>query len=118
MLRFGSNTSHAREHIADAFQKQKPIEEIAALLKGNSMVATAFGVNTAIMPHGMTETAFICTKAVRPETPLILRSLHGRLQQKESASFAWKKVALLPMGACRSWWACVRSELAQSLLYP
>ena len=33
MLRFGSNTSHAREHITDAFQKQKPIEEIAALLK-------------------------------------------------------------------------------------
>ena len=33
MLRFGSNTSHAREHIADAFQKQKPIEEIAALLQ-------------------------------------------------------------------------------------
>ena len=33
MLRFGSNTSHAREHIADAFQKQKPIEEIAVLLQ-------------------------------------------------------------------------------------
>ena len=33
VLRFGSNTSHAREHIADAFQKQKPIEEIAALLQ-------------------------------------------------------------------------------------
>lgn len=33
MLRFGSNTSHAREHIADAFQKQKSIEEIAALLQ-------------------------------------------------------------------------------------
>ena len=33
VLRFGSNTSHAREHIADAFQKQKPIEEIAVLLQ-------------------------------------------------------------------------------------
>lgn len=36
MLRFGSNTSHAREHIADAFQKQKSIEEIAALLQRES----------------------------------------------------------------------------------
>ncbi|MDO5593104.1 MAG: hypothetical protein Q4G57_09430, partial [Bacillota bacterium] len=33
ILRFGSNTAHAREHIADAFQKQKSIPEIAELLQ-------------------------------------------------------------------------------------
>ena len=33
MLRFGSNISHAREHITDAFQRQKPMEEIAAMLQ-------------------------------------------------------------------------------------
>ena len=64
--------------------------------KGNFMAATASGVNTAIMPRGMTETAFICTKAVRPDMPLILRSLHGRLRQKESDR-CWKRAALLPM---------------------
>ena len=33
ILRFGSNTTHAREHIVDAFQKQKPVSEIAELLQ-------------------------------------------------------------------------------------
>ncbi len=33
ILRIGSNTTHAREHIVDAFQKQKSTEEIAALLQ-------------------------------------------------------------------------------------
>ena len=33
ILRFGSNTAHAREHIVDAFQKQKPVSEIAELLQ-------------------------------------------------------------------------------------
>jgi len=33
ILRFGSNTAHSREHIADAFQKQKSISEIAELLQ-------------------------------------------------------------------------------------
>lgn len=33
MLLVGSNTTHAREHIVDAFQKQKTTAEIAELLK-------------------------------------------------------------------------------------
>ena len=33
ILRIGSNSAHTREHIVDAFQKQKSIEEIAVLLQ-------------------------------------------------------------------------------------
>ncbi len=33
VLRYGSNTVHAREHIADAFMKQKPLEDIAVMLQ-------------------------------------------------------------------------------------
>lgn len=33
ILRYGSNTVHARQHIADAFMKQKSIAEIAAMMQ-------------------------------------------------------------------------------------
>ena len=116
MLRFGSNTSHAREHIADAFQKQKPIEEIAALLKrefhggygirGEHGDYAAWYDGDGIHLHKGREARYTADSQV-----ITWEAAAERIGQLlEEGSFA-SNVELAEAGER------VRSELAQSLLY-
>ena len=116
MLRFGSNTSHAREHIADAFQKQKPIEEIAALLKrefhggygirGEHGDYAAWYDGDGIHLHKGREARYTADSQV-----ITWEAAAERIGQLlEEGSFA-SNVELAEAGGR------VRSELAQSLLY-
>ena len=116
MLRFGSNTSHAREHIADAFQKQKPIEEIAALLqrefhggygiRGEHGDYAAWYDGDGIHLHKGREARYAADSQVIPWEAAAERI--GQLL--EEGSFA-SNVELAEAGGR------VRSELAQNLLY-
>ena len=116
MLRFGSNTSHAREHIADAFQKQKPIEEIAALLqrefhggygiRGEHGDYAAWYDGDGIHLHKGREARYAADSQVIPWEAAAERI--GQLL--EEGSFA-SNVELAEADGR------VRSELAQSLLY-
>lgn len=116
VLRFGSNTSHAREHIADAFQKQKPIEEIAALLqrefhggygiRGEHGDYAAWYDGNGIHLHKGREARFAADSQI-----IAWESAAERIGQLlEEGSFA-SNVELAEAGGR------VRSELAQSLLY-
>lgn len=116
MLRFGSNTSHAREHIADAFQKQKPIEEIAALLqrefhggygvRGEHGDYAAWYDGDGIHLHKGREARYAADSQV-----VAWETAAERIGQLlEEGSFA-SNVELAEAGGR------VRSELAQSLLY-
>ena len=116
MLRFGSNTSHAREHIADAFQKQKPIEEIAALLqrefhggygiRGEHGDYAAWYDGDGIHLHKGREARYAADSQV-----ITWEAAAERIgQMLEEGSFA-SNVELAEAGGR------VRSELAQSLLY-
>ena len=116
MLRFGSNTSHAREHIADAFQKQKPIEEIAALLKrefhggygirGEHGDYAAWYDGDGIHLHKGREARYAADSQV-----ITWEAAAERIGQLlEEGRFA-SNVELAEAGGR------VRSELAQSLLY-
>ena len=116
MLRFGSNTGHAREHIADAFQKQKPIEEIAALLqrefhggygiRGEHGDYAAWYDGDGIHLHKGREARYAVDSQV-----IIWEAAAERIGQLlEEGSFA-SNVELAEAGGR------VRSELAQSLLY-
>lgn len=116
MLRFGSNTSHAREHIADAFQKQKPIEEIAALLqrefhggygiRGEHGDYAAWYDGDGIHLHKGREARYAADSQV-----IAWETAAERIGQLlEEGSFA-SNVELAEAGGR------VRSELAQSLLY-
>ena len=116
MLRFGSNTSHAREHIADAFQKQKSIEEIAALLqrefhggygiRGEHGDYAVWYDGDGIHLHKGREARYAADSQVIPWEAAAERI--G--QMLEEGSFA-TNVELAEAGGR------VRSELAQSLLY-
>lgn len=116
MLRFGSNTSHAREHIADAFQKQKPIEEIATLLqrefhggygiRGEHGDYAAWYDGDGIHLHKGREARYAADSQVIPWEAAAERI--GQLL--EEGSFA-SNVELAEADGR------VRSELAQSLLY-
>ena len=116
MLRFGSNTSHAREHIADAFQKQKPIEEIAVLLqrefhggygiRGEHGDYAAWYDGDGIHLHKGREARYAADSQV-----ITWEAAAERIGQLlEEGSFA-SNVELAEAGGR------VRSELAQSLLY-
>ena len=116
MLRFGSNTSHAREHIADAFQKQKPIEEIAVLLqrefhggygiRGEHGDYAAWYDGDGIHLHKGREARYAADSHV-----ITWEAAAERIGQLlEEGSFA-SNVELAEAGGR------VRSELAQSLLY-
>ena len=116
MLRFGSNISHAREHIADAFQKQKPIEEIAALLqrefhggygvRGEHGDYAAWYDGDGIHLHKGREARYAADSQV-----VAWETAAERIGQLlEEGSFA-SNVELAEAGGR------VRSELAQSLLY-
>ena len=116
MLRFGSNTSHAREHIADAFQKQKPIEEIAALLqrefhggygiRGEHGDYAAWYDGDGVHLHKGREARYAADSQV-----ITWEAAAERIGQLlEEGSFA-SNVELAEAGGR------VRSELAQSLLY-
>ena len=116
MLRFGSNTSHAREHIADAFQKQKPIEEIAALLqrefhsgygiRGEHGDYAAWYDGDGIHLHKGREARYAVDSQV-----ITWETAAERIGQLlDEGSFA-SNVELAEAGGR------VRSELAQSLLY-
>lgn len=115
MLRFGSNTSHAREHIADAFQK-KPIEEIAALLqrefhggygiRGEHGDYAAWYDADGIHLHKGREARYAADSQVITWDA----AAEGIGQMLEEGSFA-SNVELTEAGGR------VRSELAQSLLY-
>lgn len=116
MLRFGSNTSHAREHIADAFQKQKPIEEISVLLqrefhggygiRGEHGDYAAWYDGDGIHLHKGREARYAADSQVIPWEAAAERI--GQLL--EEGSFA-TNLELAKAGGR------VRSELAQSLLY-
>ena len=116
MLRFGSNTSHAREHIADAFQKQKPIKEIAALLqrefhggygiRGEHGDYAAWYDGDGIHLHKGREARYAVDSQV-----ITWETAAERIGQLlDEGSFA-SNVELAEAGGR------VRSELAQSLLY-
>jgi len=116
MLRFGSNTSHAREHITDAFQKQKPIKEIAALLKrefhggygirGEHGNYAAWYDGDGIHLHKGREARYAADSQV-----ITWEAAAERIGQLlEEGSFA-SNVELAEAGGR------VRSELAQSLFY-
>ena len=116
VLRFGSNTSHAREHIADAFQKQKPIEEIAALLqrefhggygiRGEHGDYAAWYDGDGIHLHKGREARYAADSQI-----IAWETAAERIGQLlEEGDFA-SNVELAEAGGR------VRSELAQSLLY-
>lgn len=116
VLRFGSNTSHAREHIADAFQKQKPIEEIAVLLqrefhggygiRGEHGDYAAWYDGDGIHLHKGREARYAADSQI-----IAWETAAERIGQLlEEGSFA-SNVELAEAGGR------VRSELAQSLLY-
>ena len=116
MLRFGSNISHAREHITDAFQRQKPMEEIAAMLqrefhggygiRGEHGDYAAWYDGDGIHLHKGREARYAVDSQV-----IIWEAAAERIGQLlEEGSFA-SNVELAEAGGR------VRSELAQSLLY-
>jgi N12 class adenine-specific DNA methylase len=116
VLRFGSNTSHAREHIADAFQKQKPFEEIAVLLqrefhggygiRGEHGDYAAWYDRDGIHLHKGRDAKYAADSQI-----IAWEATAERIGQLlEEGSFA-SNVELAEAGGR------VRSELAQSLLY-
>lgn len=116
VLRFGSNTSHSREHIADAFQKQKPIEEITVLLqrefhggygiRGEHGDYAAWYDGDGIHLHKGREAKYAADSQI-----IAWETAAERIGQLlEEGGFA-SNVELAEAGGR------VRSELAQSLLY-
>lgn len=116
ILRFGSNTSHAREHIVDAFQKQKAISEIAGLLqkefhggygiKGEHGDYAAWYAEDGIYLHKGREARYASGAQIIPWEAAAERIR----QMMEEGSFA-TNVELAEAGGI------VRSELALNLLY-
>jgi len=116
ILRIGSNTTHAREYIVDAFQKQKSTEEIAALLqkefhggygiKGEQGDYAAWYAEDGIHLHRGREARFLSDTQVIAWTDAAERI--GQLL--EDGSFATNVELAEAEGL-------VRSDLALHLLY-